>query len=89
MNDRCFRRAVDMPGEATAQTGGAGKVTMLPEPWAIMMGAACFIPNITPRTFVLKTEEKFSAVSSVIVTIGEPLPALLTRQSSLPNRLTA
>ena len=42
-----------------------------------MMGAACFVPNITPRTLVSNTEEKWSAETSVILTMGEPLPAVV------------
>jgi hypothetical protein len=89
MNDGSFGRTVNMPGESAAQASVKAMVMMLPNPWAIIMGAACFIPNITARTAVSNTKEKCSVATSVILTMGEPLPALLTRQSSRPNRATA
>src|SRR5215475_10876970 len=53
---------------------------MLPDPWAVMTDAACFMPNIVPRTLVANTASKCSPVTSVMPTIGEPEPALFTRQ---------
>jgi hypothetical protein len=42
-----------------------------------------------PPDVRIDIEEKCSVATSVMLTIGEPLPALLTRQSSRPNFVTA
>ena len=64
-------------------------VMMLPLPCAVMRGAACFMPSITPRTCTAKTLSQCAASVSAIPLITPGLPALFTRQSSRPNRSSA
>ena len=58
-----------------------------PEPWEINCRAASCIPISTPNTLTFMMRSKFSSVTSSSF-IGEFIPALLKRASSLPNSST-
>jgi hypothetical protein len=77
-----------VPGETRALTATLAIVIIAPDFCAIMTGAACFIVNITPRTFGLKVESKSSDCTFCMLIIAAPLPALFTRQSMRPKRAT-
>ena len=50
-----------------------------------MTRAACFRPSITPRTLTARTWSTVATSVSVMLIIGEGIPALLTRQSRRPT----
>src|SRR5215471_8687009 len=64
-------------------------VMMLPAPCAAMIGTACFIVASTPRKCTAIVLSNWSRSASAIPTYCDPMPALLTRQSSRPNRVAA
>ena len=62
---------------------------MLPEPCFFMWGAACFMPSMTLRTSVAIAASKRSTSSPSMPPVCAGPPALLNRQSILPNFSTA
>src|SRR5215468_1132709 len=59
------------PDSPARSPAALAMLMMLPDLWAVMTGAACFMPNIVPRTLVADTASKCSPVTSVMPTIGE------------------
>jgi hypothetical protein len=58
---------------------------MLPEPCAIISGAACFMPSMTDRTSVAIAASKPSTGTVSMPPTGAGPPALLNRQSTRPH----